>query len=168
MTGDHGDSPRYPPCVQRVADLLRALEAQELPQRLPHPSADAGRLAADLGVPRSAIALTHLFDKAGYPIAVVSSAAHRPDPITLGGLLGTADIAEIPSSFLPELTDQDPRALAPLGYVAPLDTLVDVELSHHDVVWCPAGSPGWAFPTSYAELLRITAGEAAEVGDLAP
>jgi hypothetical protein len=39
-----------------------------------------------------------------------------------------------------------------------------VELSRYPRVWACAGHPSAVFPTSYEELLRLTAGTAAEVG----
>jgi prolyl-tRNA editing enzyme YbaK/EbsC (Cys-tRNA(Pro) deacylase) len=45
-----------------------------------------------------------------------------------------------------------------------LRTVIDVALSQYDVVWAAAGHPHYVFPTNYEELLRITGGEAAEVG----
>ncbi len=39
-----------------------------------------------------------------------------------------------------------------------------MELARHDRVWASAGHPSAVFPTSYEELLRLTAGTAAEVG----
>ena len=46
----------------------------------------------------------------------------------------------------------------------PLRTIVDIALSRYDQVWAAAGHPHYVFPTSYDELLRITAGEAAGIG----
>ena len=43
-------------------------------------------------------------------------------------------------------------------------TGVDVELARYDRVWAAAGHPAAVFSTSYEELLRLTAGTAAEVG----
>ena len=51
-----------------------------------------------------------------------------------------------------------------MGHPQPLRTIVDVALSSYDVVWAAGGYPHCVFPTSYDELLRITAGEAAAVG----
>jgi prolyl-tRNA editing enzyme YbaK/EbsC (Cys-tRNA(Pro) deacylase) len=53
--------------------------------------------------------------------------------------------------------------VAPLGHPAPVRTLVDVDLAAHPVVWAAAGHPHTVFPTSYAELLDITGGSAAQV-----
>ena len=54
--------------------------------------------------------------------------------------------------------------MAPVGHPEPLRTIVDIALAQYDEVWAAGGHPHYVFPTSYDELLRITAGEAAEVG----
>ena len=41
---------------------------------------------------------------------------------------------------------------------------MDVELCRYEQVWAAAGHPHAVFPTTYEELLRLTAGTAAEVG----
>ena len=55
-------------------------------------------------------------------------------------------------------------AVAPVGHPEPLRTIVDVTRSRYDEVWAAGGHPHYMFPTSYGNLLRITGGEAAEVG----
>ncbi len=52
-----------------------------------------------------------------------------------------------------------------MGHPQPLRTLVDVWLARYDTVWAAAGHPHTVFPTSYDELLHLTGGEPAEVGD---
>jgi prolyl-tRNA editing enzyme YbaK/EbsC (Cys-tRNA(Pro) deacylase) len=54
--------------------------------------------------------------------------------------------------------------VAPIGHPAPIGTLVDIELARYPRVWAAAGHPSAVFPTTYEELLRLTAGTAAEVG----
>lgn len=54
--------------------------------------------------------------------------------------------------------------VAPVGHPEPLRTIVDIALSRYNEVWAAGGHPHYVFPTSYDELLRITAGEAAEIG----
>lgn len=53
---------------------------------------------------------------------------------------------------------------APIGHPEPLRTVIDVALSQNDVVWAAGGHPHCVFPASYDELLRMTGGEAADVG----
>jgi hypothetical protein len=42
---------------------------------------------------------------------------------------------------------------------------VDVALRDHPVVWAAAGHPHAVFPTTYEEILTLTNGTAAVVGD---
>ncbi|MFD0890663.1 YbaK/EbsC family protein, partial [Streptosporangium algeriense] len=60
-------------------------------------------------------------------------------------------------------TGQVIGGVAPLGHPAPIRTLVDVWLGRHEVVWAAAGHPHTVFPTSFAELLRVTGGTPVEV-----
>jgi prolyl-tRNA editing enzyme YbaK/EbsC (Cys-tRNA(Pro) deacylase) len=83
----------------------------------------------------------------------------------VAGLLGVARIERASPSFVKRSTGMTIGGVAPIGHPAPIDTLVDVELSRYDRVWAAAGHPSAVFHTSYEELLRLTAGSAAEVGD---
>lgn len=55
-------------------------------------------------------------------------------------------------------------SVAPVGHPEPLRTIVCIALSRYNEMWAAGGHPHYVFPTSYDELLRITAGEAAEIG----
>ena len=46
-----------------------------------------------------------------------------------------------------------------------LRTVVDTWLEKYEVIWAATGHPHTVFPTTYAELLRITHGTPADVGD---
>lgn len=63
------------------------------------------------------------------------------------------------------MTAEATGGVAPVGHPKPLLTIVDIALSRYDVVWAAGAHPHYVFPTSDDELLRITAGEAAEVGN---
>jgi prolyl-tRNA editing enzyme YbaK/EbsC (Cys-tRNA(Pro) deacylase) len=54
--------------------------------------------------------------------------------------------------------------VAPVGHPQPIRTLVDTWLEKYDQVWAAAGHPHTVFPTTYAELVRITTGTPADVG----
>ena len=66
--------------------------------------------------------------------------------------------------FVRRHTGQVIGGVAPIGHPEPIGTLVDVELARYDEVWAAAGHPAAVFPTTYDELLRLTAGTPAEVG----
>jgi prolyl-tRNA editing enzyme YbaK/EbsC (Cys-tRNA(Pro) deacylase) len=62
-------------------------------------------------------------------------------------------------------TGQSIGGVAPVGHPHQIRTLVDTWLDRHETIWAAAGHPHTVFPTTYAELLRITAGAPADVGD---
>lgn len=155
-----------PDRVAQVARTLTALGAQGQPQLMTAPAHTAAAAAAAIGVPVAAIANSLIFASDGQPLLVMTSGGHRADPLTLAALVGVNDLRPATAAEVKKWTGQPIGGVAPIGHPQPLPTLVDVELAHFDEVWCGAGHPDWVFGTSYAELLRITAGEAAEVGDL--
>ena len=138
-----------------------------MPRELAQPARTAAEAAAQLGTPVAAIANSLVFaSDEGEPLLVITSGSHRADPIVLAALLGATSVRTASPAEVRRWTGQPVGGVAPVGHPHPLHTLVDVELSRFTTVWCGAGHPSWVFPTSYAELLRITAGSAAEVGDL--
>jgi prolyl-tRNA editing enzyme YbaK/EbsC (Cys-tRNA(Pro) deacylase) len=161
--GRHDDEPTQ---VRTVAAALTDLGAQHAPRELAQPARTAAEAAAQLGTPVAAIANSLVFASDGEPLLVITSGGHRADPIVLAALLGAVSVRTASPAEVRRWTGQPVGGVAPVGHQHPLPTLVDVELSHFTTVWCGAGHPNWVFATSYAELLRITAGSAAEVGDL--
>lgn len=159
--------PEAPEQVRRVAGELEGLGARYRPQPLPGPARTAAEAAALIGVPVAAIANSLIFSADHEPLLVLTSGGHRADPLALSALLGVNDLRRATPDEVRRWTHQPIGGVAPVGHPKPITTLVDVELAQFDAVWCGAGHPHWVFCTSYAELLRITAGEAAEVGDLA-
>ena len=156
-----------PAQVQVVAEALAGLGAQHLPQELPQPARTAADAAAQLRVPVAAIANSLIFTDGHRPVLVMASGGHRADLLVLSALLGVDRLRPATPAQVRAWTNQPIGGVAPVGHPKPLRTLVDVELAQFTEVWCGAGHPHWVFATNYAELLRITAGEAAEVGDLA-
>ncbi len=156
-----------PLSVRQVAAALTGLGAQGRPQPLPADVRTDAEIAAQLGAPVGAVANSVIFMIDSDPLLVLTSGGRRPDPLTLGALLGVGDLRPASAEDVHRWTGQPIDGIAPVAHRVAMQTLVDVELARFPQVWCPAGHPRWVFPSSYAELLRITAGEAAEVGDLA-
>jgi prolyl-tRNA editing enzyme YbaK/EbsC (Cys-tRNA(Pro) deacylase) len=156
------------PRVAAFADLLAEAGAAGRVHELPSGAHTAAEAAAALGVPVGAIANSLVFDVGGAPLLVLTSGAHRVDVARVATLLGVPRVARASADFVREHTGQPIGGVAPLGHPAPIGTLVDVELARHERVWAAAGHPSAVFPTTYDELLRLTAGTAAEVGDGPP
>jgi prolyl-tRNA editing enzyme YbaK/EbsC (Cys-tRNA(Pro) deacylase) len=152
--------PRVAAVVRLLADAGATGEVRMLPTEV----RTAAAAAESLGVPLGAIVNSLVFTVDGAPLLVLTSGAHRVDETKVAGLLGVAHVAPAPADFVRRHTGQAIGGVAPIGHPAPIGTLVDVELARHDHVWAAAGHPSAVFPTSYEELLRLTAGTAAEVG----
>lgn len=148
-----------------VARALAGLGVSGQVRALPEPAPTAATAAAQLGVEVGAIANSLVFDADGEPLLVLTSGAHRADTVALAGIVGAERVKRATPEFVRAATGQPIGGVAPVGHPRPLRTVVDVELSRHDVVWAAGGHPHYVFPTTYDELLRITAGEAAEVGE---
>ena len=94
---------------------------------------------------------------------MLTSGAHRVDTAKVAALLGFTAVKRATPEFVREHTGQAIGGVAPLGHPKPVPTLVDVALAAFPVVWAAGGIPHAVFPTTYDELVRITAGTPAEV-----
>jgi prolyl-tRNA editing enzyme YbaK/EbsC (Cys-tRNA(Pro) deacylase) len=153
------------PNVLRVADALAAAGVTGEIVELTDPAPTAATAAAQLGCPIGAIANSLVFDADGRAVLILTSGAHRVDTARAARVLGVRTIRRADPDFVRTHTGQPIGGVAPIGHPAPITTLVDVQLDDHEVIWAAAGHPHTVFPTSYIELMRITAGTAAEVGD---
>jgi prolyl-tRNA editing enzyme YbaK/EbsC (Cys-tRNA(Pro) deacylase) len=152
--------PRVAEVVRRLAEAGATGEVRVLPDEV----RTAAAAAAALGVPVGAIANSLVFDVADAPVLILTSGAHRVDEAQVAALLGVPRIGRAGAAFVREHTGQPIGGVAPIGHPEPIGTLVDIELSRYDRVWASAGHPSAVFETDYEELLRLTAGTAAEVG----
>ena len=94
---------------------------------------------------------------------MLTSGAHRVDTARVAADLGLTALKRATPEFVREHTGQPIGGVAPIGHPKPVRTLVDSALAGYDEIWAAGGVPRAVFPTTYAELLRITSGTAAEV-----
>lgn len=149
--------------VLHVRKTLALLGAQGEVRRLDDSARTAKEAAAALGIEVGQIASSLIFLADGEPVLVIASGGHRVDELQLGAVLA-ATITKANADDVRRATGYAIGGVAPVGHPEPLRTIVDIALSRYDVVWAAGGHPHYVFPTSYDELLRITAGEAAEIG----
>ena len=152
------------PNARRVAEALAAAGVAGQVRELPAEARTAAAAAAQLGVGVGAIANSLVFDAGGSPLLVLTSGAHLVDTARVAGSVGVPELRRAGPDFVREATGQPIGGVAPVGHPAPLRTLVDVDLRAYEVVWAAAGTPHTVFPTSFAELVRITGGTPADVG----
>jgi prolyl-tRNA editing enzyme YbaK/EbsC (Cys-tRNA(Pro) deacylase) len=80
-------------------------------------------------------------------------------------LAGVAAVRRADAGSVRAWTGQSIGGVAPVGHPEPIRTLVDTWLGRHETIWAAAGHPHTVFPATFAELLRITGGTPADVGD---
>jgi prolyl-tRNA editing enzyme YbaK/EbsC (Cys-tRNA(Pro) deacylase) len=148
------------------AQALTALGVAGAVRVLPESARTAAAAAEQLGCAVGAIANSLVFAADGNPLLVMTSGAHRVDTVRVAALVGAAAVSRADARSVREWTGQAIGGVGPVGHPAPLRTIVDVWLAKHDVVWAAAGHPHSVFPTSFDELVRITGGIAAEVGEV--
>jgi prolyl-tRNA editing enzyme YbaK/EbsC (Cys-tRNA(Pro) deacylase) len=129
----------------------------------------AAAAAQALGVEVGAIANSLVF-RATYgdevrPLLALTSGAHRADTARLAALAGADEVGRADPAFVREHTGQPIGGVAPVGHPHRVRTIVDTDLARHAVVWAAAGHPKSVFPTTYADLLTLTGGTAADVAD---
>jgi prolyl-tRNA editing enzyme YbaK/EbsC (Cys-tRNA(Pro) deacylase) len=151
------------PNVQAVQDALAAAGAEGQVIMLPDAVSTAPAAAAALGVEVGQIANSLIFNADGGPLLVLTSGAHRVDTAKVAKLLGMESIKRANPEFVREHTGQPIGGVAPLGHPKPVPTLVDAVLEAFPVIWAAGGIPHAVFPTTFAELVRITGGTSAEV-----
>jgi prolyl-tRNA editing enzyme YbaK/EbsC (Cys-tRNA(Pro) deacylase) len=156
-------SPAHPR-VAAVARLLVGAGGSGEVRVLPAEVRTAAAAAAALGVPVGAIVNSLVFAVGDTPVLILTSGAHRVNEPQVAALLGVERLSPATPEFVRRHTGQPIGGVAPLGHPHPIGTLVDIELARYDQVWAAAGHPAAVFPTTYEELLRLTAGTAAEVG----
>jgi len=147
-----------------VAAVLRELGVPGEVRELPEPAPTAATAAAQLGCTVGAIANSLVFSADGAPVLVLTSGAHRVDTTRVAALIGATAVKRADPDFVRRSTGQVIGGVAPVGHPEPLRTLVDTWLELYDVVWAAGGHAHMVFPTSFAELVRITSGTPAVVG----
>jgi prolyl-tRNA editing enzyme YbaK/EbsC (Cys-tRNA(Pro) deacylase) len=149
--------------AEQVAAELQALGVPGQVRELPEPAPTAATAAAQLGCQVGAIANSLVFSADGEPLLVLTSGAHRVDTGKIAAELGAGKVGRADPEFAYAATGQRIGGVAPVGHPGPIRTLVDNALAEYDVVSAAAGHVHTVFPTTFAELVRITTGSPADV-----
>lgn len=152
------------PSVRLVTARLAELGATGAVRVLDDAARTAAQAAAALGIEPAQIANSLVFAADGEPVLVLASGGHRVDTAKVAAALGAQRVERADPAFVRAHTGFAIGGVAPVGHPERLRTLVDSHLAAYDEVWAAAGHPHAVFPTTYDELLRLTGGEPADVG----
>ncbi|MWV50795.1 YbaK/EbsC family protein [Rathayibacter sp. VKM Ac-2803] len=150
-------SERSHPAVDRVLADLAESGVHPPVRWLDEAASTAALAAAALGIEVGQIANSLVFLLDGEPLLVLTSGGHRVDTAWLGQELGGV-ITRASASLVKEATGQTIGGVAPVGHPQRLRTLVDDELAQYETVWAAAGHARTVYPTTFAELVRVTGG----------
>jgi prolyl-tRNA editing enzyme YbaK/EbsC (Cys-tRNA(Pro) deacylase) len=151
------------PSAIHVASVLRELGVAGEVRELPEPAPTAAAAAAQLGCEVGAIANSLIFNADSEPLLILTSGAHRVDTGKVAAQQGITSLRRADPEFVRASTGQAIGGVAPVGHPRPVRTVVDTWLEKYDVVWAAGGHSRTVFPTSFAELVRITGGAPAPV-----
>jgi prolyl-tRNA editing enzyme YbaK/EbsC (Cys-tRNA(Pro) deacylase) len=157
------------PNVTAVQDALDAADSQDgsgarsTVRMLADAATTAALAAAALGVEVGQIANSLIFEADGEPLLILTSGAHRVDVPKVAVDLGITRLKRASAEFVRTHTGQPIGGVAPVGHPKPLRTVVDEALAGYPEIWAAGGIPHAVYPTTYAELVRVTAGTPAQV-----
>lgn len=150
------------PNAAHVADTLISRGHHGVVVNSPQGTHTAADAAAALGVEVGAIVKSMVFLLDDEPVLLLVSGAHNVHlehtGERLGGRLARADL-----DTAKHATGQPIGGIAPVGHPTNLDTFVDQDLAGCAEVWAAAGHVDTIFRSTFAELVRITAGLAIDV-----
>ncbi|MBN9098432.1 MULTISPECIES: YbaK/EbsC family protein [unclassified Pseudonocardia] len=149
--------------AQGGADPARAARLKVLPDAVATAAAAAAALGVEVGQIANSLVFEMISGTDGSPLLVLTSGAHRVDTGKVAALVGATKVRRASAEFVREATGQVIGGVSPVGHPAPIRTLVDRALEAFDEVWAAGGIPHAVFPTTYAELIAVTGGEAADV-----
>lgn len=152
------------PNAVRVQAALSTLGVPGTVRELTEPAPTAATAAAALGIEIGQVANSLIFNADGQPVLVLTSGAHKCDTSVVAAHLQANSVTRADANFVREATGQPIGGVAPVGHPTKLRTIVDTHLDSWDEVWAAGGHPHYVFPTTFAELVRITDGTPLSVG----
>ncbi len=153
--------------VIRVRDFLDQAGITGQIVALSDSARTAAEAAAGLGIEVGQVASSIVFKlPSGSALLVITSGRHRVDTHLVASNLGVEKLHRADADFVKEASGFSIGGVSPLGWISkPEIILIDEALNDYDVVWAAAGHPHAVYPTTYAELIRVTGATPMVVGD---
>jgi prolyl-tRNA editing enzyme YbaK/EbsC (Cys-tRNA(Pro) deacylase) len=161
---DNEKKKTFNPSVQKVQDALRTLgfdcKVTEF-QDSTRTSADA---AARIGCQIGQIVKSLIFrgQASGKPVLILASGANRVDESRISQYAGES-IGRADAEFVRVTTGFAIGGVAPVGYIQPLETYIDMDLLQYGKIWAAAGTPNAVFEMTPAALEKMTGGKVVRV-----
>ena len=143
--------------VQRVITALR-ISGINSEITILSDSARSAREAADsLGIEVGQVASSIVFKLPDdSPLLVITSGRHRVDTGLLATELSVDKLHRCDAEYVKKVSGFSIGGVAPLGWINPVKTLIDIALNDYSIIWAAAGHPHSVFPTTYEQLKFAT------------
>lgn len=149
--------------TRRVQAAIHAAGLANAVRELDVPMKTAEAAAQAVGCAVGQIVKSILLRRAGQaPLLVATSGANRVDLMKVS-LLVSAEVEMADPKTVRAVTSYAVGGVPPLGYPAPVETLIDRDLMAHETLWAAAGHPYSLFPLTPDELVRLTNGRVAGI-----
>lgn len=150
------DSDLHPNAARVQAALVRA-GAEGAVHQLAESTATSADAARALGVELAQIGKSLVFLTDDRAVVIVLSGADRLDAAALAAFLDVERVRRPDAQEVRSQTGYPIGGVSPIGLPPGVPVLIDDGLAAFDVIWVAAGTPNAVFPTTHAELVRITA-----------
>jgi prolyl-tRNA editing enzyme YbaK/EbsC (Cys-tRNA(Pro) deacylase) len=152
--------------VIRVTEILKELGCTGNVRALADSARTALEAASALSIEVGQIASSIVFKLPdGSPLLVITSGRHRVDTDRVAENLGVEKLHRVDADFVKSASGFSIGGVSPIGWLNPATVLIDEALNEYEVVWAAAGHPHAVYPTSFAELVRVTGAKPLKVGD---
>ena len=151
-----------------IADVKAYLQGHQIEVwEYQQPTPTCATAAAAVGCTAAEIAKTLLFLVGGKPVAVVTCGDTKVKSSLLKKASGLTGKVKLPQAEeVLHYTGYAPGGVCPFLLSAELPVLLDVSLQRFPLVYAAAGNDYSAVPVTFAQLVDLTGGAAAEVCDL--
>jgi prolyl-tRNA editing enzyme YbaK/EbsC (Cys-tRNA(Pro) deacylase) len=152
--------------VKRVIKALQDHGISGEVHALSESARTAQEAASSLGIEVGQIASSLIFQLPdNSPLLIITSGRHRVDTELVAQTLGLDSLSRVDAQYVKEKSGFSIGGVAPIGWLSPATIVIDEALNDYDVVWAAAGHPHAVYPTTYAELVRVTGARPMIVGD---
>lgn len=150
--------------AQKVQEALATAGFTHRVVELPQTTRSAAEAAATVGCEVADIAKSIVFRAASsnQAVLVIASGPNRIDEGKVAKLLGEG-LKKADAEFVRAATGFAIGGVPPLGHVQPIRTFLDQDLKSRPRIWAAAGTPNAVFPLSFDDLVRMTAGQPADI-----
>jgi prolyl-tRNA editing enzyme YbaK/EbsC (Cys-tRNA(Pro) deacylase) len=131
--------------------------------RFPSTTRTAQDAAREIGCSVAEIVKSLVFSADGAPVVALCSGADRVDETKLKSALGVSTVRRANADEAKSATGYAIGGVPPFAHDTELRVVIDDGLLAFDTVWAAAGLPDAVFPIAPAELVRLSAGNVADV-----